>query len=241
MNTKDTLRLNGYSLDSEGRIACRVGKSGQRFEQTWCAVVSIEVARESKDAREIVDALVEAADSPRVIVGRKRDGSAVLLFKCAQKVTDAVGDFGTRDGKVRFTITVKSEGGTLDISDYSWVKERSPLAIERDRLPTLTDEVSKLVTESATGKLRCAPSALVKQWQRSYELNAQLAARVASGEFKIPTAQEQEEAEQERLVDENKGRDVGIWDGNWAAMLIRARQVVAARRKAKAEQADAAA
>jgi len=163
------------------------------------------------------------------------------LFKYAQKVTDAVGDFGTRDGKVRFTITVKSEGATLDISDYSWAKERSPLAIERDRLPTLTDEVSKLVTESATGKLRCAPWALVEQFRRNDEHNAQLAARVASGELKIPTAQEQEEAEQERLVEENKGRDVGLWDGNWAAMLIRARQVVAARRKAKAEQADAAA
>src|SRR5580700_5457306 len=97
MNRIDSLRLQGYATDSNGHILCRAGvesrvhdrdgwglaatPQAERYEQTWLAIVRVDVAH--GDARKISDALIVAADSPRALVGKRRDGSAVLVFKSA--------------------------------------------------------------------------------------------------------------------------------------------------------------
>ena len=129
----NALRTNGYAVDVEGRVAYRAGVEArhydpnswrsaepnvQRLEQTWLVAIVVEVAH--GDAREIVNALITAA-FPRAIVGKRRNGSAVLLFKCPPPaMTDAnrVEDYGTRDGAARFTLSILSEGATVDMSDY---------------------------------------------------------------------------------------------------------------------------
>jgi hypothetical protein len=252
MNRTDTLRLNGYAVDTQGRIACRAGvkarhfdpnswrpidqMNSDRFEQTWLAVIAFDVAQ--GDARSIVDALIVAADSPRALVGRKRNGSAVMLFKCPAGMigTNRVEDYGTRGAVARFSLSILSEGATVDMSDYSWEKNRSPLDIEHDRLPTFTVEVPTLVTEAASAA-GCNAWTLIERARADAEYNARLVARVASGELKIPTAQEEREAEEERLVAQYEGQRVSMWDGPLANDILRARKVVAARRAARAEAA----
>jgi hypothetical protein len=187
-----------------------------------------------------VDKLIEAADSPRALIGRKRDGSAVLLFKCGnESVSKRAEEFGTRDQSVKFSIAVQSEGATLDISEYTFAKERSPLNFQRDLLPALTNDVPSLVLE-ATEKLGCATWSHVLYLEAAEAESARINARFASGELKIPTAQERLEAEQEQLVADNEGKDISVWDGAYATMVIAARKVVAYRRKLKAESERAA-
>jgi hypothetical protein len=245
MNRTDTLKLNGYSVDTQGRIACRAGvearpydpnswrsaeANAQRLEQTWLVAIVVEVAH--GDARSIVDALITAADSPRAIVGRKRNGGAVLLFKCPPAMTGAnrVEDYGTRDGSLRFSLSILSEGATVDASAYAWDKARSPLEFEHSRLPAFTGEVPKLVTEAASAA-GCTFWSLIER-AREDEANS---ARYAT--MRIPTAQEEAERADEELVARYEGQHVSIWDGPVANDILRARKVVAARRAARGEAA----
>jgi hypothetical protein len=246
MNRTDTLRLNGYAVDTQGRIACRAGvkarhfdpnswrpidqMNSDRFEQTWLAVIAFDVAH--GDARSIVDALIVAADSPRALVGRKRNGSAVMLFKCpAGTIGSNRGeDYGTRGAVARFSLSILSEGATVDISDYSWERNRSPLDIEHDRLPTFTVEVPTLVHEAASAA-GCNAWSLIEREREDEANNAKYAT------MRIPTEQETREAEEERLVAQYEGQHVSMWDGPLANDILRARKVVAARRAARGEAA----
>src|SRR5258707_5268149 len=72
-NSTQPLRLNGYIVNESGRIECT--REGERYEQSRTAIIQID------GGREIVDRLIAVADSPRALVGRTRDGSAVLLFR----------------------------------------------------------------------------------------------------------------------------------------------------------------
>ena len=166
--------------------------NAQRFEQTWLVAIVIDVHRDSKNAREIIDALIVAADSPRALVGRKRDGSAAILYRCpppAMTDVNTSAEYGTRDGSVRFSIEVASEGATVDVGAYSWDKGRSPFEFEHDRLSTFTPDVAALVTEAA--KARCTAWELVERAREDEANNAKYAT------MKIPTAEEQREAEEE--------------------------------------------
>src|SRR5258708_27452827 len=71
-NSTQTLRLNGYIVNESGRIECT--REGERYEQSRTAIIQID------GGREIVDRLIAVANSPRALVRRTRDGSAVLLF-----------------------------------------------------------------------------------------------------------------------------------------------------------------
>jgi hypothetical protein len=244
MNRTDTLRLNGFAVDTQGRIACRAGvqprhfdltswrpaePNVQRLEQTWLVAIVIEVVH--GDAREIVDALIAAADSPRAIVGKRRNGSAVLLFKCPPGMSghNLVEEYGTRDGAVRFSLSILSEGATVDASAYAWDKARSPLEVDHSRLAAFTAEVPALVTEAA--KARSTAWSLIEREREDEANNAKYAT------MRIPTEQETREAEEERLVAQYEGQHVSMWDGPLANDILRARKVVAARRAARGEAA----
>lgn len=248
MNTRDNaaLRLNGYRTDEQGRILCRAGVTprsfdpnswrsadtgAERFAESWLVVIAFDVARESKNAREIIDVLVTGADSPRALVGRTRSGSAVVLFKCPPQLSGANRSeiLGTRDGAVKFTFEVKSEGTSIDVAAYDWAK-RSPLEVEHSRLPTYTPDVAALAAQAAEAA-GLIPWELVER-AREDEANA---AKYANA--RIPTAQEEREAEEERLVDAHAGEYISAFDGGHAAEILRVRRVVAARRAARGEAA----
>jgi glutamate synthase domain-containing protein 1 len=83
------------------------------------------------------------------------------------------------------------------------------------------------VTEAA--KARCVPWAIVES-ARADEANS---AKYAN--MRIPTAEEDRHAEEERLVAQYEGQHVSMWDGPLANDILRARKVVAARRAARGE------
>jgi hypothetical protein len=244
MNRKDidALRMNGYRTDADGRIACRAGivprsydpnswrnvdTGSERFADTHLVAIVVDVL--SGDGRAIVDSLITAADSPRAIVGKRRNGSAVLLFKCPAGMTGAnrVEEFGSRDGSLRFTLSILSEGAAVDVAAYSWDKARSPLEFDHARLPVFTPDVATLVTAAAADE--CPPWSMVEQTRQDEADSARYAT------MRIPTAQEEREAEEERLVAAHEGEYVSAFDGGHALEILRARKAVAARRAARAE------
>jgi hypothetical protein len=243
MNRKDidALRMNGYAVVDE-RIACRAGvearpydpnswrnvdAGSERFADTHLVAIVVDIL--SGDGRAIVDAILASADSPRALVGRKRNGSAVLLFKCPAGMTGAnrLEHYGTHSG-VRFTLSIVSEGATLVTEAYDWPKNRSPLEVERDRLPSLTLDVPVLITE-AIKAAGCVSQSMIEQARQDETDSARYAT------MKIPSAAEEAELADLDLVRRFEGQHLTQWDGPMAQDVIRARRVVAARAAAKAE------
>jgi hypothetical protein len=244
MDTKHQLRLNAYSVTADGKIEChREGRDDERI-----AVLRIDLARDSKAGRDIVERLLGLIDEPRALRGTAKSGSAVLLFKCGkynpvpsvQGDTDRTGVFkmATHDGEVRFTITCASHGQTLDPSAYAWLRGRNPLEIDRDRLPVLTDDTGKAVIEAAL-KLGSWASQIDQELAAAARLD-QLKADLAAGKIKILSEEEEAAAEDDALVAAHVGEVFEAYDGNMAALVLRARRRVA-RRKAAAEEARFAA
>ena len=58
-----------------------------RFAHEHCGILRVEISRDSKDARALVDAVIAAIDEPRALLGCDRRGGAVMLFR-AEKDKD---------------------------------------------------------------------------------------------------------------------------------------------------------
>jgi hypothetical protein len=155
--------MMGYIVNESGSIVCT--REGERYEQSRTAIIQID------GPREIVDRLIAVADSPRSLVGRSRDGSAVLLFRHDSyysgggvsatnsiRGTDSTyasvgggGSFLARDfgqGVLDLVLSGNGEplrlafgGDALDPSAWTWPKGRSPADVPRDSLPNLTGDV----------------------------------------------------------------------------------------------------
>jgi hypothetical protein len=246
MNTREQLRLNGYSTTAAGHIDCHAAGAARpyggvdiqhpRFEQEHCAVIRVDVIEgDRRAASELIEALVAAADTPRALVGTSRSG-CVMLFRhdggdILPKLPGHVGgvfELATVGGTVRFNITFGSVGHTLNVSEFNWGK-RSPLDVERDRLPALTHDVSQAVL--AAGFKVATWSSLVAspdEQRRDATRLERFKADVAAGRIKITeTETERAEREARELVAANDGRDLAASDGMYATLVLNARKVVA--------------
>ena len=94
MNTKLQLRLNGYSANDAG-IVCDSGI--ERFKHELTGILRIEISRDTKEARAVVDAVIAAIDEPRALCGRDRRGGGVLLFRVEQSFSNTAIDAITRE------------------------------------------------------------------------------------------------------------------------------------------------
>src|ERR1700734_535310 len=109
---RERLRLNGFSITPVGHIDCN--RDGARWSHERCGVLKIEISRDSKDARALVDAVIQKIDEPRATTGRDRRGGAVLLFRCDRGVNNIRHELATRDG-TEISIIFGSDGLTVDI------------------------------------------------------------------------------------------------------------------------------
>ncbi len=244
------LKLMGYAVNADGHIECHPGTvtnsfphSTPRLAQFRTAVIRIDIASGGgKDAATLVDKLIEAADMPRAIIGRGRDGSAVILFRYdGQKVEPSIqgelssidGAFklATRDGAIKLSITCKSVGQTLDVSAYSWAKGRSPLEFERDRLPVLTSDTSALVVNAARDALGCVSWAALDTLRKNAAKEAEFSAKIASG-WRPKTTEETQAEEDDALVAQYEGQDVSPWNAGNIGMLVQQARARVATRKA---------
>jgi hypothetical protein len=203
MNIKDILRLQGYAVTADGNsIECHPGTplrsrdyedATPRFQFMRVAVISFEVER--GNARELVDAILAKADiTPRAIIGKRKDGSIVALFRLDKDfpiapsrtadTTDGAFKLAAKDDSSRFTVAVKSLGETVDVSAYTWAKGRSPLEVARDALPVLTIDVSNAVVDTAHA-FGTTPW-MIEYQRKNEEDNAQLRERMANGEIPNP-------------------------------------------------------
>lgn len=250
-NTTQQLRLNGYLADDAG-LVCH--KEGLRYAQERTAVIHLA------GDREIIDKLVECADSPRALLGR-RGSAVVMLFRCEGDYLPFVAGDTRRNGVFELaqrsdgsplTITIRSEGQTVDTSKYSWAPRpvyrlqlgdaaaNSPLEIERDRLPVLTSDISRAIVDEAF-KLDYTWAEQVKQDREVAARIEKFHADVAAGRVKVQTPEEIAEEHQARsdaaMVEANLGRDISWADGNGAQLVLAARGRHEARQR---KQSDAA-
>jgi hypothetical protein len=244
MSNTHTLRMLGYSATAEGHI--QLQREGVRYVQERCAVIHIEGG-----GHELVGQLLAIADEPRALTGRAKNGAAVVLFKANERsVLPGIQGDGRRDGVFelalpsgeRITISCKSEG-LLDLSAFTWQKNRSPLEVSRDSLPALFAETGEAVISEAR-KLGCtwAPTAeeIAAEAARKERL-AKIAADIASGKLNPnPTPEQQLEIDDAALVAAHEGAGYHEYDGHLPALVLAARDRVA-RRRAAAEAARLAA
>lgn len=234
-DTKHKLRLMGFAVTTtDGHIQY----DGREDEKT--AVLRLELERDTSHGRDLIDKLIEAADSPRALLGRSKSGSAVLLFRHgrnspAPHINGQSGStfkLATRDGAVRLTITVASYG-TLEVSAYSW--DRSPLDNGLWTLPVLTSSIGEVVIEAAF----TAGCSWAEQVDDELK-DAQRRADIASGKIVLESDEARQAREDDALVARYEGQPLGMFDD--ARALVRAARFrVAERRKAEAALASTAA
>jgi hypothetical protein len=224
-----TLRLNGYIVNESGSIAS--SREGERYEQSRTAIIEID------GGREIVDRLIAVADSPRALVGRSRDGSAVLIFRrdgernCIPYIPNHRGNAGV------FDLALNSNGEplrlvfgceTLDPSTWTWAKGRSPADVARDSLPNLTADVCGDVAREALSHASDARAAR-EEAERNREFEERRAKYIA--DLARPKTAEQLQAEEDNEIITRYANEVLAWNDPDKARLDAARSRFAARRK----------
>ncbi len=223
------LRLNGYIVNESGRIDCN--REGERYEQERTAVIRIE------GGREVVDRLIAVADSPRALVGRSRDGSAVLVFRrdggrnFIPYAPDHRGAAGTLDLVLNATgeplrLVFGCEG--LDPSSWSWAKGRSPADVPRDSLPNLTADVCQDVAREAL-KLGTDAQFAREEIERNKAFEERRAKYLV--DLAQPKTAEQLQAEADDEITARYANEVLAWNDPDKARLDAARSRVAARLK----------
>ena len=248
MSTRETLRLAGYSSTPEGHVECY--REGHPDECT--GVLKIDIERDTKAGRELVDKLIALVDQPRALLGRKRDGSVIMLFKCdrpyavephiaGENRRTGIFELATRDGDVCFVVTCKSVDMVVDISAYTWDKNRSPADFPRASLTLLTADVGERVVEGAFS-LGCMWASMVAQERENAARVEQFKRDVKSGKAKLLSDAEIAEIYQSRADEEtvaaHEGQKLHWSDGPYAQSVLRARARLADFR---AKQATAAA
>lgn len=133
------LRMLGFSANEAG-IICHHG--GARFAHERVGISRVEVSRDSKDARALVDAVIAAIDEPRALTGRDRRGGAVLIFKAGMGVNNSRREFALRGGE-EIVITFGSEGYTLDPNLFQWPKGRGVLDVRAMRFRRCSRSLQK--------------------------------------------------------------------------------------------------
>ena len=239
-NNRTQLRQLGYGVDSDGNIVCHreIERSNEhRYDHERCGVVRIDLERDTKSGRELIEKLIAAADEPGCLVGRSRDGSAILLFRVISEHSDlpytaegGISKLISRGGEL-LTVTCASLGQTVDVGAYSWIKGRDPANVPRDNLAVLFADVGQRVVDAAF-KLNCsfAPTAAERA---AAERVAKINRGLADGTIKLSDRQDALDAQDRAFLEKNAS--VGPFDSAWTMVQnIRAR--VFARKHADAAE-----
>lgn len=231
MNNRNRLRELGYSASTVGHIVCH--NVCRPCERT--AYIEIRLEHDSRACRELVEKLISACDSPRALIGRARNSSAMLLFKTAvdrelvlSNDRSGVGVFEliSRDGE-RFTIRVSGDDAVLDVNAWNWSKGKSPLEVSHGDLATIyADIVETVVAEAFRLGAQVAPSEddIAAEQDRAARL-ARIKSDPAAAQREI---EERQAADDEALVKANP--DATWADGNAGMLVMQARGRIAARR-----------
>lgn len=231
------LRMMGYSADEMG-IICHRGEV--RFAHERTGLLKIEISRDSKDARAVVDAVISAIDEPRALLGRDRRGGVVLFFRVETGVNNSLSDLALRSGE-EIVITFGSEGQALNPDSYTWQKNRSPYDVPRDSLPPLHSDHWQDAERAAWTAGARLPEEIARE-RATEERIAQFKADLAAGRVKLKTPEELQAAKDEEIVEANKDRDLASSDGWGSQMILAARGRLAAwRAKQKQAETDGAA
>jgi hypothetical protein len=223
-----TLRLNGYIVNDRGHI--EANREGERYYQSRAAIIQID------GGREIVDRLIGVADSPRALVGRSREGSAVLLFR-----RDGEGwfvpDVNYRGVVGAFDLVMNTNGSplrlvfgceSLDPAAWSWAKGRSPADVPRDSLPNLTRDVSGDIAREALKHAGDAQAAR-EEAERNKAFEERRAKYLA--DLARPKTADELQAEEDEKILAQYANEVLAWNDPDKARLDAARSRFAARRK----------
>src|SRR5882724_4405767 len=203
------LRELGYSSDDGRTIICH-REAGRGYENRYlherCGVIRIDLERDSKSGRELVERLIAVVDQPRTLIGRSRNGSALLLFRVSENsdlphtADDGIYKLLTRDG-TRVTITYGSVDQTVDIDAWSWIKGRSPLDVERDSLAVLFTDIAQRAVDECFKVASWAPTAADLEREReTAERIAKIQQEIAAG---LHTPEMRQAAEDEAIVAAN--------------------------------------
>ena len=226
MSNTHQLRLNGYIVNDQGHI--EANREGERYEQSRVAIIQID------GSREIVDRLIAVTDSARALIGRSREGSAVLVFR-----RDGERNFlpynPNHQGAV-FDLVMYNNGeplrlvfgcDTLDPSTWTWAKGRSPADVPRDSLPNLTRDVCDDIAREALKHAGDARAAR-EEAERNKAFEARRAKYLA--DLAKPKTAEQLQAEEDDEIITRYANEVLAWNDPDKPRLDAARSRVAARR-----------
>lgn len=237
-NTKQILRLNGYSANDSG-IICDSGI--ERFKHERIGFLRITASRDTKPAQAVIAAILDAVDEPRALTGRDRRGCGVIvLFRVDEQFISDTGGFSLamltnvslalRSGE-EFTLSFSSKGATIDVDAFNWVKGRSPADVPRDSLPPLRlPDFAKIASDAAWAVGARFPIELASEREAD-----RYSAGLADGTIKVRTEAEVAEDIQAKddaaLVAAYEGADINPQDGNAGKQILDARYRHAARQR----------
>jgi hypothetical protein len=241
MDTQLKLRLLGYSANDAGIICVR---EGERYAHERAGILKIEISRDTREARAIVDAVIAAIDEPRALLGRDKRGGVVMVFRLQMWINTSRVELALRSGE-QIAITIGAENLAVELDAFTWQNSRPPTNVSRDSLPPLFPEfmdIAQRVAEAA-GAL---PAKEIERIRETEARVAQFQADVAAGRVKLKTDAELAEDAQARsdaeLVAEWKGETVRPDDGGAARSVLAARARHAVRlSRAKDSESNAAA
>lgn len=213
------LREMGYTSEDGRTITChRAGPRGleNRYSHEHSGIIRIDLERDTKSTRELVERLIAAADESRALVGRSRNGSAVLLFRVGEHsdlpyvADDGISKLITRDGEL-FSITYGSVDQTVNVNAWSWMKGRSPFDVPHDSLAVLFKDIGQRCVDAAFN-LGCAHAPTAAERDTAQRV-ANIKRGLEDGTFKPRNLQAESD---ERLVAAH--RDIGPFDSMWTAI-----------------------
>jgi hypothetical protein len=239
-NNRTQLRQLGYGVDSDGNIVCHreVGRSNEhRYDHERCGVVRIDLERDTKPARDLIEKLIAAIDEPAALTGRDRRGGAVLLFRVISEHSNlpytaegGISKLISRGGEL-LTVTCASLGQTVDLDAYSWIKGRSPLDIRQSDLAVLFADIGQRCVDAAF-KLGCADAPTAAE-RAAAERRAKIAQGLKDGSIS-PTKYQDEQDERDREF-LRKNADVGPFDSLWSTLENMRQRLYARKRSAAVE------
>jgi hypothetical protein len=237
MNTTLQLRMLGYSANDAGIVCTR---DEERFAHERTGVLKIEISRDTREARAIVDAVISKIDEPRALLGRDRRGGAVMLFRLKTWINTSRVELALRSGE-QIIIVIGAEFLTVDPELFTWAKGRSPLDIPRDSLPPLFSEFAELAQTVAAAAGALPAKEIERELATEARVN-QFREDIKAGKVKLLSEAELAEATQARsdaeIVKEWQGATVRPDDGGAARSVLAARARHAVR---LSKQATAAA